>query len=146
MKSSYYTSKTNSYVASEIGSAADTWDACIDYPTSTVNINETCLKPTQHNGSYKIIASGTNQPRGDRAANNSTGGCCTNTTNTSESIGSFKPVEFAAINPIGWSADQKNSTYYGSFKHTRIFWSRSINGTKSIVKNLRRTDSRDSIT
>jgi hypothetical protein len=50
------------------------------------------------------------QLRGDGAADNSTGGSSTSAANASESIGYFRPVEFAGINFIGWLADRRNST------------------------------------
>jgi hypothetical protein len=47
------------------------------------------------------MASATDQPRGNKAASGSAGGFCAVTANTSESIGYFKPVEYAATSPIG---------------------------------------------
>jgi hypothetical protein len=114
-KGSHSTSEANSHSTLEIGSAADTQDACAncsttatnigdahtDCLTSIVNDNVGCLNPSQYSGSFKIIASTTDQPRGNRAASGSTDGFCAIATNTSKSIDYFKPVEYAATSPIG---------------------------------------------
>jgi hypothetical protein len=105
--------QTNSCSTPEISSSADTSntrancstiaanarDACADCPTTTVNINAACIDPGQYSRSYKIIAPTADQPRGDRAVNNSTGGLCRGTANASESTVYFKLVESAATNP-----------------------------------------------
>jgi hypothetical protein len=135
LNSRYYDASANCSTT-----AADTRDACADCPTSIINVNAACLNPSQHSGSYKVIASAADQPRGDKTAY-STGGSCTSAANTSESIGYFKPVEFAAINLIGWSVDRRSSTCR---KHAKFFWSKSVNDTKFTTKNLRRTASKNS--
>jgi hypothetical protein len=114
-KTSYSTSKAKSHSTSEIGSAAYTrdacanrsitttnaWDAHSDSPALTVNDNADCLNPSSYGGSYKIFTSTPDQPRSSKATSVSTSGFYTIATNTSKSIGYFKPVEYAATSPIG---------------------------------------------